>query len=130
MSGGFNAYEETAIHLPALADYGMTPETSEIRVPYLPDNYSHFKAPEPEPVVSKPIIHTIAGESTHITPPSPFTEILDNTSVRLNFLEDLGFASGPGLNETLPAEETLGSIFKGMVQPVSFLSTNPKAIEL
>lgn len=84
VSTNYNPFDAGVV-IPTAQDFGIKQATAEIKVPFLPDNYTPFRAPVPEPVVSRPIIYTVADSSTHIASPSALTELLDNTAIRVSF---------------------------------------------
>ncbi|RPA75857.1 hypothetical protein BJ508DRAFT_417864 [Ascobolus immersus RN42] len=84
VSTNYNPFDAGVV-IPSAQDFSLKQAASEIRVPFLPDNYSPYRPPQPEPIVSKPVIYTVAPTSTHIAAPSALTELLDNNAIRVSF---------------------------------------------
>jgi len=77
---------ESSIIFPSLDGPPQDVFTSDIRVPFLPDNLKPARKPEPEVKVTKPVIYTVAATSTHIVAPSA---IVEGLSFDLSFVKQL-----------------------------------------
>lgn len=78
---------ESSIIFPALDSAPLNNTMTEIRVPFLPDNFHPPRKPEPEVTVTRPIISTVADSATHIAAPSAIMEGL-NFNFNFNFAKE------------------------------------------
>lgn len=76
---------ESSVIFPTFETLSAKDLGSEVRVPFLPDNIHPERAPEPEYVVTKPIISTVADAITHIAAPSA---IMEGFTVTLSFAQE------------------------------------------
>ncbi|KAF8475038.1 hypothetical protein BDZ91DRAFT_289523 [Kalaharituber pfeilii] len=80
---GFVPFESSII-FPAL-DTPIKEAALDIIVPFVPDNITPARQPEPEYKVIKPIIFTVADSTTHIAAPSA---IIEGLSFNLSFIQE------------------------------------------
>jgi hypothetical protein len=102
VSTNYNPFD-AGIVIPIAQDFTLKQAAADIRVPFLPDNYTPYRAPQPAPVVSKPIIYTVAPTSTHIAAPSALTELMDNNAIRVSFhdLPEISFETSEATEDAM-----------------------------
>jgi len=100
-------------YLPMAPD-SIDEDTSSLRVPILPDDYSqdtntHDTIPEP---VMKPEIYTVAMDSTHTHSPSAMSEVTDNHALDIDPYELTNTVRRAASGALAGAEEGVGTVKK------------------
>lgn len=122
---------------PSVAD--MSPTRESIRVPYLPDTFTRTsssvpRVPETSDQVFRAEISTVAHESTHLHPPSPLSDVVDNGAITFDpydLAAKVGQAAKKVSAKVAPTEEggvsgVLKQVWNGLMDDVFGRSSSLK----